>query len=145
MNRQSMNRQSMLLLLLRRTLGANLLTNGTFETNTTGWSAVNTPTTFESLNAQAHIVATGTGKGFGQSLTLVSGKRYRVDYDYSVVTGAFTVSKVGMPSQSAQTGTGHKTFTFTETDGTARTFLIQSAGAGSHEFYLDNIRVRRFL
>jgi hypothetical protein len=132
-------------LMLTQRFGANVLTNGTFDTDTTGWTTINSPTTFTVVNGMARITANGSGKGFLQAVTLVNGATYRLSYRYSVAVGTgFTVAKNGMASQGAHTGTGSHSFTFIDAGGNiARNLLIQSAGTGDHDFTVDDIRLQR--
>lgn len=129
--------------LLTPKFGVNLITNGTFPTVTTGWSAVSTPTTFEVSSGRVHIVADSNGDGMGQVHTLIAGAPYRLMFDYEVVSGGLNVTKVGMTSIAGLTGSGTQTHLFTESDGTARNLLFQLNGAG--EVYLDNIILQRVL
>lgn len=125
--------------------GQNLLGNGRFESVTTGWSASGSPTTFEVSGGRARVVATGGTKGFahGTQLTLMLGKKYRISFDYEVVSGSFNVTKTGMPAISALTGSGSYVGYFMESDGAARTFNVLSNDAGSNEFYVDNFKLQR--
>lgn len=125
--------------------GQNLVTNGRFDSVTTGWSASGSPTTFEVSGTRSHVVATGGTKGFahGTQLTLMLGKRYLITFDYEVVSGSFNVTKTGMTAISALTGSGTIRQMFTESDGAARTLNILSNDAGGNEFYVDNFRIQR--
>jgi hypothetical protein len=125
--------------------GQNLLVNGRFESVTTGWSASGSPTTFEVSNGRARVVATGGTKGFshGTQLSLMLGKKYRISFDYEVISGSFNVTKTGMTAISALTGLGSYVGYFMESDGAARTFNILTNDAGSNEFYIDNIKLQR--
>jgi hypothetical protein len=135
-------------LLLTQRYGASVLTNGTFDSAITGWSAVSTPTTFEWSNTgttpgRARIVADSNGDGMAQAVTLLLNARYRLMFDYEVLSGGLNVTKVGMTAISSLQGSGTYTHIFTESDGTTRNLLFQLNGAG--QVYLDNIRLQRIL
>jgi hypothetical protein len=144
MRRYGMTPQQATVTLLSQRYGANVLSNGTFDSATTGWSAVVSPTTFEATGGRAHIVSDSNGDGMAQAVTLVLGARYRLMFDYQVVSGALNVTKVGMTSIAGLTGSGSHSLVFTESDGTARNLLFQSGGV-SGEFYVDNIKLQRIL
>lgn len=128
----------------RRKLKNNLLTNGTFDTAVTGWSAVSTPATFESSSGRAHIVGNSAGDGMSQSVTCSIGNLWELRFEYQVVTGTLNVTKTGMTSLTALTGAGLKVHRFTESDGTSQllSFVIPDAAG---EFYVDNITLRKVL
>jgi hypothetical protein len=132
-------------LLLSNRLGANVLANGTFDTVITGWSAAGTPinSTPSVVSGRAFVDSDSNGDGMGQVVTLVLNARYRLQFDYEVVSGGLNVSKVGMTSVAGLTGSGTHVLIFTETDGTARNLLFQCNAAG--QFYADNIRLQRIL
>lgn len=123
--------------------GASVITNGTFAANVTGWSAVNTPTTFEWSAGRAHVIADQTGDGMGQFVDLDLGARYVLEFDYEVIAGQLNVGKTGMTTISGLTGSGHYRHVFTETDGANRNMLFQTQQVAPGEFYLDNITLRR--
>jgi hypothetical protein len=132
-------------IILSQRFGANVLTNGTFDSAITGWSAVSTPTTFEWSAGRARIVADSNGDGMAQAVTLVLNARYRLMFDYEVLSGGLNVTKVGMTAISSLQGSGTYTHLFTETDGLpgGRNLLFQLNGAG--QVFLDNIRLQRIV
>jgi len=83
--------------LITPTLGDNLVTNPSFEEGNppTGFSAYNTPTTFEqsSLDAvtgtySARVVASASGKGFYVNKTVVAGEFYKLSGYQKIIGGA---------------------------------------------------------
>jgi hypothetical protein len=146
MLRYGMTRQQLQVAVLSKRLGIQLITNGGFDSDVTGWTNLNS-TTFEFSGGRARVSTNGTGEGFLQALTLVNGATYLMSYDWIVSVGTgFTVSKNGMPSQGTHTGTGSNAFMFVDSGANvARNLLIQSAGTGDHVFTLDNFSLRRVL
>jgi hypothetical protein len=133
------------LLLLTQRFGASVLTNGTFDSAITGWTATGTPTTFEWSAGRAHIIGDAGSEGMIQTVTLALNARYRLTFDYEVISGQLRLAKTGMVAVTGLTGTVNGyTYDFIETDGTARTLNVITTG-GAGEFYIDNISLRRIL
>lgn len=131
--------------------GANLITNGTFDSNTTGWTTVNS--TFVSTSSQA--VLTNSAAAFGYAYTFFSttvGVTYRVDVDVISTSQSYRVLKGDNFSASSNqviiagdTATGAQSGTFVAT--AATTFLRltnQNATSGANTVF-DNVQVRQVL
>lgn len=121
----------------------NSLVNSAFDTSTTFWSAISAPTTFTIVNTRVRVAHTGSGSGFAQAQALILSEWYLLTFDYEVVSGGLNVTKVGMTSISALTGSGTYKLLFKESDGTNRNLLFQTSSAGANDWYLDNIRLTR--
>ena len=71
-------------------LGSELVTNGDFPTNTTGWSAcpdnAGSPT-FTSVSGTGHLSASNGNAGWNQSFTTVIGQWYKVAGTLATVSG----------------------------------------------------------
>ena len=131
--------------------GSELITNGTFDTNTTGWSAVGGATLSVSSN---RLVVTGDGStgggGAAQSFTTVAGKKYVLTY--VAYAGSINVGQV-------RVGTGANAYDITFDNSvnsnaydpiyftaagttTFITFGVNAGQATSGSFQYDNISVR---
>lgn len=67
--------------------GEELVTNGTFDTNLTGWTIGGTTT--PTWSSGTMILTVGTVNGFGyQNISTVIGKKYRIEYNVSITGGA---------------------------------------------------------
>lgn len=131
------------ILFKRRKLKNNLVANGTFLTDLTGWSTITSPTTLEVSSGRAHVVGDSANDGLGQAVTCTLNQIWELRFEYQVVSGALNVLKTGMTSLTALTGAGLKVHRFTESDGTARTLRWVTEAAG--EFFVDNITLRKVL
>jgi hypothetical protein len=131
-------------LVLTQRFGRNEITNGTFDSAITGWTATGTPTTFEWSAGRAHIIGDAGSEGMIQTVTLALNARYRLTFDYEVISGQLRLAKTGMVAVTGITGSGSYIHDFIETDGTARTLNVITTG-GAGEFYIDNISLRRIL
>jgi hypothetical protein len=149
MPRYGMTMQQAQVTLLSQRLGANIITsNSTFDTNLTGWNTVGSPieTTPNVVSGRAHVKGDAGTEGIGRGVTLVTGRRYRLSFNYEVISGALTVFKTGMPSIVGLTGSAYVinpyVVYFVETDGTARNMnFVTEAVAG--EWYLDNVTLQQ--
>jgi len=132
---------------------SNLVTNGTFDTNTTGWTAIRSTL---SVNSQKLRIASdsSSGNAIGYfDFTAIVGAKYRLKADF--ISGTDQGAKVSVGKTDAlstgtyQGGTGTMTtdtsanFTFTAVATTQRIYLYQVEGDDAdgdyHEW--DNIVV----
>jgi hypothetical protein len=129
-------------------IGPELVTNGTFDTDLTGWSVDGANATATYNSGAVTITRTGTYRLlFGQVLSLTAGKLYKASFDVvsvggsgellylassSAVGGAVTVLS---PSYST---TGTKEVIFTATAQNAIGFALGTADT----FTIDNVSVR---
>ena len=86
------------------TTGSELITNGTFDTDTSSWTAVN-----GTLSASGQkLTVTRTGAGFGvayQAITTTSGKMYAVKFDTEYVAGNGNFVLVGTTASGTEIAT----------------------------------------
>jgi hypothetical protein len=123
-------------------LGAELVTNGTFDTNITGWNVFGTSTnTWDSANGgRLAINAASVNNGASQNLTgLVIGQTYKLSYSATSGTAnpIFAISNSNIAGFYQALGTS-VIFTVTATTST----LILAVGA-SGTCYFDNISVKQ--
>jgi hypothetical protein len=129
------------------TLGAELVTNGTFDTNTSGWTAVNSPVLTVGSNGVT-IQNNGSTNGIlYQALTLVPGRTYRMEVTITygggfarVETSAAVPTTVGGSNINVN-ASGRYQYFFTAV--TATTYLVvgNRNDANASNTY-DNISVR---
>jgi len=137
-------------------VGTELITNGTFTSNTTGWSAGNSATITQQSNGNpgGNInVYSGTGSnGFAsQTITTVVGKTYTLSFDYYHVNGnaggyvnigtSFAGDQyvyLSLPTTSSWNSHSH---TFKAT--TTTTFVgLYSRSSGNGNARYDNVSLR---
>jgi hypothetical protein len=99
-------------------LGSELVTNGTFTSNTTGWTATNS--TLASVNGELEVTATSSsGMYAGQTVTTTSGKFYLLT--------------ASLRAPSANTGVNSARVYIYETDSLSSTILIGASQAVASE------------
>jgi hypothetical protein len=133
------------------TLGPELVTNGTFDTNLTGWTVSATATASVPVWASGRIKLVSDGSGFSiadQQLTTVAGKQYKlslfltypgtgtVDYRIGTTQGGGEI--IGISSVSAG---GTTTISFVAT-GTASWIRVRTGSLEATGYLLDNISVK---
>jgi hypothetical protein len=125
-----------------------LVTNGTFDTDTSGWSTQGSGTiTFSS--GVATVARNGgvyTNHAY-QNITTEVGKTYAATIDISNITGSGTASVVILDNSAIYvntTSTGSFTFTFTATT-TSTLFGLRVSVDGNGTFDVDNISVREVI
>jgi trimeric autotransporter adhesin len=122
-----------------------LVTNGTFDTDTTGWS--NTSATIASVSGELQVSnQTGSPSATTQTVSgLVVGKVYAVTATYSQTGTGGTAARVsffGILSENNSTSTPvTKTIYATATQTTA-TLSLQSFGTSSTISHFDNVSVQ---
>lgn len=117
---------------------ANIITNGNFDSNTTGWNADGTATL--SVNGSNQLVITSGGSSNAKAmytLTTVAGATYNVSGNFIKGTADQGLVQVGtsgslgsgiLGSQSAMTSNTEFSFTFTATGTTSYIILYEGAG-----------------
>lgn len=124
-------------------LGSNIVTNGTFDVSTTGWSALSGATLSVDAN-RLKIENTTSYPKAEQTLTTVSGTVYKVTFTYTNGTssGGGSVragtSSTGVQLLNQPTSEGANTFYFTAT--TTTTYfdvLLTTTTAGQTGFFDD--------
>ena len=137
--------------------GSELVTNGTFATNLTGWTEVEIGSGTASFSVSSGKAVINLGgsfdSGLSQSFTTVVGKTYSVSYDLAFTTN-FNYSNrldwgVGTSLNSTNiaaqitTSAGTPSLTFIATGTTAYINIRSGSGANTTGVYtLDNISVR---
>lgn len=127
-------------------LGAELISNGTFDTSTTGWTA-----TGSSISIDAGRLRISTNSTFGrasQAITTVVGRSYRLTFTVTNgdATGCFLfvgtsddLAAQNYDSGAKANGTHYAVFVATATT----TYIKPVVGTGSSLFaFFDNISVR---
>ena len=141
-------------------LGSELVSNGDFSTDSTGWYDDNNDT-FEVTGGELHAITSGTifdGVRF-QLPSVVSGKIYKIQFDYRVVGSSMTFyifdNDTGTSGNSDSNGTASTTLSATST--TTQTIYWQctasnsnarlcfvNGGSASREIYIDNVSCKLF-
>jgi hypothetical protein len=130
-------------------LGPELITNGTFDTNTSGWAA-GAAGSVVTLSWNAGVIrvendasGTGTTVGADQAITTVVGRTYRVSGSFRRVSGAsanFTAIGLSAGVSTSSTDFIDVSFVFVATATTTTIRLGSTVGAAVGEF--DNVSVR---
>ena len=129
-------------------LGAELVTNGTFDTDTTGWIAGGG--TIAEVSGQLQITSSGYGAAY-QNVALVAGKTYKVTFNYAVGSPNAAALRVvlgyggGTPVQidiASTTGQKSLILTWSGATGAARFAVSLLDAAAGKIGYFDNISVK---
>jgi hypothetical protein len=129
--------------------GANLVTNGTFDTNIAGWTAQNAVISWD--EGELHVddsANAGAYSSANQTITTVIGKRYTMTVDIISTSGtpSIAVYSSGWSSQagdvfySTYSSTGKKQVIFTATS-TSSTISLQTSGTTLTVY--DNVVVKQ--
>jgi trimeric autotransporter adhesin len=124
-----------------------LVTNGTFNVDTTGWFGVNGPTLAVDATGVTVTKPTSTDVSLAQDITTTIGKTYLLKYDVTGTSGNYIVG-VNDSAGNSVTGTGYvstvgtgRTLTFTATTTRTTIYLQKGGGAGSGATF-DNISLK---
>ena len=122
--------------------GAELVTNGTFASNTTGWTAANSATVTHQSGRMRIAGNVGTAN---QAITTVVGKSYTVSADLFNGTSSSSAIYVSTTASTAQSFTSfanpNKSVTFTANATT--TYIIARVNAATNTYIeVDNVSVR---
>lgn len=132
---------------------AELLQNGTFDTDTAGWAARPLATlSWEAQKAKANITGTGGGIQSDQTIpALTIGKQYTVQWDVIGISGGYA-GNFGMFDSTGQidnlqevTVVVDTTVTFVQTftaTGTSIAIEINRRDASTGDVYFDNISLK---
>ena len=130
-------------------IGSNLISNGTFDTNTTGWNSLSSAT-LSVVNGRLRVTNSIAAYGKAeQEITTEAGKRYIVSLDsYTGTTTDEAQLRVGSTSNGSDllfpidVPTGHHTVSFTAT-GTSSYINVNPGGNVANEYSeFDNIVVK---
>jgi hypothetical protein len=126
-------------------LGPELVTNGTFDTDTSGWAPVGAGVTLSVSSTALRIDTTSANGLASQSVPTVAGLTYRVSYLFlgTTSTGNTTVlaGAAAGPSYNNTTAAGVYSFTFVATSSSTSIQPRVSGGAANYALF-DNISVR---
>jgi hypothetical protein len=122
--------------------GTELITNGTFDTDTTGWTASGTQSV---VNGKLYWVRSSLG-GVYQSITTKAGSIYVVDFTLSDSVGSVRFSPRDGSVGGTQIGNvdlndGTRRLIFVALSSTTVLYWQNISGSGG-EFYLDNVSVK---
>jgi hypothetical protein len=128
--------------------GTELVTNGTFDSNTTGWT-VSSSSTISVVSGALRMNANGNAYGgVRQNLTLEVGKIYVATFDVGTITNAisfFAIIRTNAGSNlttSLVTANTKNTLYFIATEATGTYILFESNNNTSAIFDIDNVSVR---
>jgi hypothetical protein len=136
-------------------IAPNLITNGTFDTSTTGWTAVQA--TISAVNGNLRIIPNASVNGGAyQTITTEVGKRYTVFMEVIAAAASFARLHVGTSTNidsadkytytnatSVQNvGVGKYTISFTPTT-TTTVIWLEVGGGGQTQIDFDNVVVRQ--
>lgn len=124
--------------------GTELVTNGTFTSNTTGWTALS-DTIFDSSGGQGRLIRQVVDGTVYQDITTVVGKIYRVTGNlYAGTAPAYTIG-VGTSSNSTLHGSATSVptidLTFTATTTSTR-ITLSCTGVSNDTAFFDNISAK---
>jgi len=136
------------------TLDAELVTNGTFDANITGWE--DSPAFYDTMEWDAggklHLVSDGTGlclAGSTDNVALVSGTTYKFTFDATVSTGVISTIRIrdtiGSGAAYGSMGvpeTGSYTAYFTSANTGNFAVSIYTSDGNTFDGLLDNISVK---
>jgi hypothetical protein len=129
-------------------IGTEEITNGTFNTDTSGWIAANSTLSVDSNRLK--VTATGSFAGAKQDFTTVTGKTYIVtaNFTYGDINGYLQIEdrngggylyndwSPGYSSDTSVTGT------FTAVSNLTRVLMLQKYGGSGNYSFWDNISVK---
>jgi len=129
--------------------GSELVTNGTFDTDTSGWNVVAGTLTYSSGQAVLSN-ATAYHPYFYQTVSVTSGKTYVLSVDITAISGqscqirVFTDGSFAttLAVKSSITTTGTHNITFTATGSTHYIRMAQITASSGDSATFDNISVR---
>jgi hypothetical protein len=127
-----------------QSLGSELVSNGGFATNLTGWSTSGSPETVEAVGGRAHVVESGpTGfSGINQTVAVVIGTLYLFSFDYEVVSGTMRIDYGVSGVSGLQRTTGSGTLNVFFVGNAASASMLFRSNNVAAEFYVDNVSVK---
>lgn len=127
--------------------GANLVTNGTFNTDILGWANTSTPPALIQWSAGRMNMqrTTGTARADQQVSGLEVGKKYQIDFDVTGVMATVYVGSGAAGTNDLVNGSGqnaHVTYQFvTPVNSVALRFLQFTTG----DAFLDSVSIRQVI
>jgi len=128
-------------------LGPELVGNGTFDSDTTGWSAADANAAIEVASGRLKVTTISGSTGGRQAFSSVAGRFYRVTGEMEVESGTFGVridSPLGTVMYSSATHTsasGLVSFSFIVSAASTQ-FVVYLRASTAGVAYFDNISVR---
>ena len=128
-------------------IGTELVTNGTFDTDISGWNNDGTTSAIVGNQIEVTTVSGVSGSGVEQTITTVAGKRYKFSSDHAPQTGRARIeikdnnnfgSGLGTLSQTSATGTYEFVFVALSNS----TYIRLEAFDTSSVVLFDNISVK---
>jgi hypothetical protein len=130
--------------------GNELVTNGTFDTDISGWNNDGTTSAIVGNQIEVTTVSGVSGSGVNQTITTVAGKRYKFSSDHAPQTGRARIevkdnnvfgSGLGTLSQTSATGTYEFVFVALSNS----TYIRLEAFDTSSVVLFDNVSVKEVL
>jgi hypothetical protein len=130
-------------------LGPELVTNGTFTTDITGWDRLGSLGTASWSSGEGKFTYSTTSGGLKQTLSLVVGKAYAVSANVRVEAGSvslriLTAAESGYVWQGADVSfaSGVLSGVFVATETNSRVYFRTGSVGVTNTYYLDNVSVR---
>ena len=124
--------------------GSELVTNGTFDTDVSGWTASTANVSLASVGGQFELTNNGVGAAY-QSFTTVVGATYKLEFDYITRNGSgqFRVGTViGAFEYAIASSVGQRTVYFVATTTTTFISMFDNAGGAGVVNIFDNVSVK---
>jgi hypothetical protein len=121
-----------------------LVTNGTFDSDTTGWEAQNANVSLASVGGQLEVTNNGAGWAY-QSVATVVGKSYTLAFNYITRAGAGQFragTSVSSSAYALSVTTGAQTVNFVAATTTTFISLSDNAGGSGVVNTIDNVSVK---
>jgi len=130
--------------------GSELVTNGTFDTDLSGWNNDGTTSAIVGNQIEVTSVSGVSGSGVNQTITTVAGKRYKFSSDHAPQTGRARIEVKdnnnfgsGLETLSQTSATGTYEFVFVALSNS--TYIRLEAFDTSSVVLFDNISVKEVL
>ena len=130
--------------------GSELITNGTFDTDISGWNNDGTTSAIVGNQIEVTSVSGVSGSGVNQTITTVAGKRYKFSSDHAPQTGRARIEVKdnnnfgsGLETLSQTSATGTYEFVFVALSNS--TYIRLEAFDTSSVVLFDNISVKEVL
>lgn len=125
--------------------GVNLIPNGTFDTDVSGWAANNANATITWDNGVADITSTSFGYVRITPLLTLETADYFVEFEVTNWVAGLNNVHIGLTtSGNTVDGNGSYSYTYSATAGSTE-FQIRPNSGGTGSFSIDNISVRKVL
>ena len=127
-----------------QSLGSELVTNGTFDTDLSGWSSITNVTWSSNFGGSAFMNAVGTNAQFRQTISYEVGKTYRISWEVKENNGCdfFRVYNNNSYTNITDNYIGTHYFDFTHTSGL--NFILRNDRVGS-DITIDNVSVKEVI